>query len=92
MESSQSRASAGSTCLSVPKVPPDYAAHIPPILGGHPVTASAAKPFFPESLPWPFFAYRKDWSRVGVATLQKIGQDWGKKIGKGIGKRLDVFF
>jgi hypothetical protein len=48
VESSQSRASAGSTCLSVAKVPPDYAAHIPPILGGHPVTASAAKPFFPE--------------------------------------------
>jgi hypothetical protein len=47
-ESSQSRASAGSTCLSVVKVPPDYAAYIPPILGGHPVTASAAKPFFPE--------------------------------------------
>jgi hypothetical protein len=46
VESSQSRASAGSTCLSVAKVPPDYAAHIPPILGGHPVTASAAKPFF----------------------------------------------
>jgi hypothetical protein len=48
VESSQSRASAGRTCLSVVKVPPDYAAHIPPILGGHPVTASAAKPFFPE--------------------------------------------
>jgi hypothetical protein len=48
VESSQSRASAGSTCLSVANVPPDYAAHIPPILGGHPVTASAAKPFFPE--------------------------------------------
>jgi hypothetical protein len=29
VESSQSRASAGSTCLSVAKVPPDYAAHIP---------------------------------------------------------------
>ena len=47
-ESSQSRASAGSICLSVAKVPPDYATYIPPILGGHPVTASAAKPFFPE--------------------------------------------
>jgi hypothetical protein len=48
VESSQSRVSAGSTCLSVAKVPPDYAAYIPPILGGHPVTASVAKPFFPE--------------------------------------------
>jgi hypothetical protein len=26
----------------------------------------------------PFFAYRKDWSRVGVATLEKIGRDWKK--------------
>ncbi len=42
------RASAGSTCLSVGKVPPDYAVHIPPMLSGHPVAASAAKPFFPE--------------------------------------------
>ncbi len=48
MEISQSRVSAGSTCLSVAKVPPDYAAYIPPILGGDPVTVSAAKPFFPE--------------------------------------------
>jgi hypothetical protein len=46
VESSQSRVSAGSTCLSVTKVPPDYAAHIPPILGGHPLTVSPAKPFF----------------------------------------------
>jgi hypothetical protein len=48
LESNQSRDSAGSTCLSVAKVPLDYAAYIPPILGDHPVTASAAKPFFPE--------------------------------------------
>ncbi len=48
MESSQRRVSAGSTCLSVTKVPPDYAEYIPPILGDHPVTASVAKPFFPE--------------------------------------------
>jgi hypothetical protein len=33
VESSQSRASAGSTCLSVTKVPPDYTTYIPPILG-----------------------------------------------------------
>jgi hypothetical protein len=26
-------------------------------------------PTAPKSLPKPFFAYRKDWSRVGVATL-----------------------
>jgi hypothetical protein len=25
--------------------------------------------FLCKSLPKPFFAYRKDWSRVGVATL-----------------------
>jgi hypothetical protein len=48
VESSHSRASAGSTCLSVAKVPPDYATHIPPMLSGHPVVASPAKPFFPE--------------------------------------------
>ncbi len=47
-ESSQNRVRTGSTCLSVAKVPPDYVVYIPPILGGHPVTASAAKPFFPE--------------------------------------------
>ncbi len=32
----------------------------------------------------PFFSYRKDWSRVGVATLEKIGQDWGKRLEKGL--------
>jgi hypothetical protein len=48
VESNQSRASVGSTCLSVAKVPPDYAVYIPPILGGHPVTVSPVKPFFPE--------------------------------------------
>jgi hypothetical protein len=37
VESSQSRVSVGSTCLSVRKVPPDYATYIPPILGDHPV-------------------------------------------------------
>jgi hypothetical protein len=47
-ESDQSRVIVGSTCLSVTKVPPDYAAHIPPILGGHPVTSSRGKTFFPE--------------------------------------------
>jgi hypothetical protein len=47
-ESSQSRTSAGSTCLSVGTVPPDYVEYIPPILGGHPETTSAVKPFFPE--------------------------------------------
>jgi hypothetical protein len=46
VESSQSRASAGSTCLSVAKVPPDYAVYIPPILGGHPETASRGEAFF----------------------------------------------
>ncbi len=40
VESSQSRVSVGSTCLSVTKVPPDYVEHIPPILSGHPVTVS----------------------------------------------------
>jgi hypothetical protein len=48
VESTQRRDSAGSTCLSVAKVLPDYDAYIPPILGGHPETASAVKPFFPE--------------------------------------------
>jgi hypothetical protein len=48
VESSQNRASAGSTCLSVTKVPPDYATYIPQILGGDPMVASPAKPFFPE--------------------------------------------
>jgi hypothetical protein len=38
------------------------------------------------TIPWPFFAYRKDWSRVGVATLQKIGQDWEKRLEKGLAK------
>ncbi len=36
------------TCLSVSKVPPDYPVHIPPILGGHPVTVSRGETFFPE--------------------------------------------
>jgi hypothetical protein len=43
MESSQSRASAGRTCLSVAKVPPDYVVYIPPILGGRPVTVPTSK-------------------------------------------------
>jgi hypothetical protein len=33
---------------------------------------------FPTTITKPFFAYRKDWSRVGVATLEKIGRDWKK--------------
>ena len=44
------------------------------------------------SLPWPFFAYRKDWWRNGVATLQEIGQDWGKRLEKGLAKDWMVFF
>jgi len=47
-ESSQRRASAGSTCLSVAKVPPDYVEHIPPILGDHLVTAWCGETFFPD--------------------------------------------
>jgi len=37
-----------------------------------------------------FFTTRKDWYRNGVATLQKIGQDWGKRLEKGLNKRLTV--
>jgi hypothetical protein len=47
-ESTQSRASVGITFLSLTKVPPDYAVHIPSILGGHPVTASRGETFFPD--------------------------------------------
>jgi len=39
----------------------------------------------------PFFAYRKDWSRVGVATLEKIGQDW-KKDWKKDWQKIGCFF
>ena len=42
----QSRASAGSTCLSVVKVPPDCVAHIPLLLGGHPVFALNVEVFY----------------------------------------------
>ena len=45
-----------------------------------------------NTIPWPFFAYRKDWSRVGVATLPKIGQDWGKRLEKGLAKDWMFFF
>jgi hypothetical protein len=45
VESSRSGASPGSTSLSVTKVPPDCAAHIPPSLGGHPVTVSLGEAF-----------------------------------------------
>jgi hypothetical protein len=40
VESDHNRVRVGSTCLSVAKVEPDCAAHIPPILGGHPRTSS----------------------------------------------------
>ena len=40
MDISQSRVHAGSACLLLAKVPPDRAAHIPPLLGGHAVTAT----------------------------------------------------
>ncbi len=46
VESSRSRASAGSTCLSVSKVPPEHGEYIPPTLGGHAVTASRGDSFF----------------------------------------------
>jgi hypothetical protein len=45
-----------------------------------------------RSIPWPFFPYGKDWSRVGVATLEKIGQDWGKRLEKGLAEDWMFFF
>jgi hypothetical protein len=39
----------------------------------------------------PFFAYRKDRSRVGVATLEKIGRDW-KKDWKKDWQKIVCFF
>ena len=52
VESTQIRVRTGSTCLSVGKVPTDYAAHIPPILGGHPVTVSSGETFFSRKKTW----------------------------------------
>jgi hypothetical protein len=39
-----------------------------------------------------FFSYRKDWSRVGVATLQEIGQDRAKRLEKGLADDCMFFF
>jgi hypothetical protein len=46
VESSQLRVRTRSTCLSVARVSPDCAEHIPPLLGGHLVTDSRGEAFY----------------------------------------------
>ncbi len=46
---------------------------------------------FGSTITKPFFPYRKDWSRVGVATLEKIGRDWKKDWKKDWLKKSNMF-
>ena len=75
MENRQSRARTGCPCLSVAKVPPDCAVHIPPILGGHPRTGSRGEtPYY--SAPYPTHTPMEDKLKYRAAGKKVI--EWLK--------------